>query len=145
MPPGSIAPGSARRRGQSSAAGNPLFTMMGDFRRVGCRRIIYAPDLRIATASLSVRLSELCHHPAGFGERVREVACVGSMSVLAPVGDYIHSLVHSSARCHAPTAARHYAFMAPRLIGGLSAVSGLPVYFALRGGPRAVDAVADRW
>lgn|GEM_PF-6486637 len=119
--------------------------MMGEFRRVGCRRIVYAADLRLGTASLSVRLSELCHHPAGFGERVREVACVGSMSVLAPVRDYIHSLVHPSARCHAPTAARHYAFMAPRLIGGLSAVAGLPVYLALRGAPSAVEALALGW
>lgn len=138
-------PGLGGRRGQSSAAGNPLFTMMGDFRRVGCRRIVHAPDLRLATGNLSVRLSELCHHPAGFGERVREVACVGSMSVLAPVRDYIHSLVHPSARCHAPTAARHYAFMAPRLIGGLSAVSGLPVYLALRGAPSAIEALALGW
>jgi cell cycle sensor histidine kinase DivJ len=119
--------------------------MMGDFRRVGCHRIIHAPDLRLATASLSVRLSELCHHPAGFGERVREVAWVGSMSVLASVRDYVHSLVHPSARCHAPTAARHYAFMAPRLIGGLSAVSGLPVYLALRGAPSAIEALALGW
>jgi cell cycle sensor histidine kinase DivJ len=118
---------------------------MGEFHRVGCRRIVYAADLRLGTVSLSVRLSELCHHPAGFGERVREVACVGSMSVLALVCDYIHSLVHPSARCHAPTAARHYAFMAPRLIGGLSAVAGLPVYLALRGAPSAIEALALGW
>jgi hypothetical protein len=133
------------RRQPSSRADNPPFTMMGEFRRLGCRRIAYATDLRLGAASLSVRLSELCHHPAGFGERVREVACVGSMSVLAPVRDYIHSLVHPSARCHAPTAARHYAFMAPRLIGGLSAVAGLPVYLALRGAPSAIEALALGW
>ena len=67
------------------------------------------------------------------------MACVGSMSVIAPVRDYIHSLVHPSARCHAPTAARHYAFMAPRLIGSLSAVAGLPVYLAIRGAPSAIE------
>ena len=119
--------------------------MMGEFRQVGRPRLVHAADLRLSTASLSVRLSELCHHPAGFGERVREVACMGSMSVLAPVRDYIHSLVHPSARCHAPTAARHYAFMAPRLIGSLSAVAGLPVYLALRGAPSAIEALALGW
>ena len=67
------------------------------------------------------------------------------MNVLAPVRDYVHSLVHPSARCHAPTAARHYAFMAPRLIGGLTAVAGLPVYLALRGAPSAIEAVALGW
>jgi cell cycle sensor histidine kinase DivJ len=70
---------------------------------------------------------------------------VGSMSVLAPVRDYIQTLVHPSARRHAPTAARHYAFMAPRLIGGLSAVAGLPVYLALRGAPSATEALALGW
>jgi cell cycle sensor histidine kinase DivJ len=67
------------------------------------------------------------------------------MSVIAPVCDYVRSLVHPSARCHAPTAARHYAFMAPRLIGGLSAVAGLPVYLALRGAPSAIEALALGW
>src|SRR5947209_19401632 len=119
--------------------------MMGECRRVERRRIVRAPDLGLVTAGLRVRLSELCHHPVGFGERVREVACMGSMSVLAPVRDYIHSLVHPSARCHAPTAARHYAFMAPRLIGSLSAVAGLPVYLALRGAPSAIEALALGW
>jgi len=70
---------------------------------------------------------------------------VGSMSVLAPVRDYIHSLVHPSARYDAPTAARHYAFMAPRLIGGLGAVAGLPVYLALRGAPSLIEALALGW
>ena len=70
---------------------------------------------------------------------------MGSMSVLAPVRDYIQTLVHPSARCHAPTAARHYAFMAPRLIGSLSAVAGLPVYLALRGAPSAIEALALGW
>ena len=67
------------------------------------------------------------------------------MSVLAPVRDYIHSLVHPSARYDAPTAARHYAFMAPRLIGGLGAVAGLPVYLALRGAPSLIEALALGW
>ncbi len=49
---------------------------------------------------------------------------MGSMSVLAPVRDYIHLLVHPSARCHAPTAARH---------------------LALRGAPSAIEALALGW
>jgi len=46
----------ARRRGQSSATGNPPFTMMGEFRQVGRPRLVHAADLRLSTASLSVRL-----------------------------------------------------------------------------------------
>src|SRR5947209_17436826 len=79
-----------------------------------------------------------------WGSASMNMAC-GVMSNFAPVRDYIRSLVHPSARCHAPTAARHFAFMAPRLIGGLSAVAALPVYVALRGAPTTVEAFALGW
>ena len=123
--------------------GNLLFTMMREFRRRGYRPIITTPRTTSPITGLSVHLSELCHHPAVSGARPA-MACLGSMRVLALVRDYIHSLVHPAARCHAPTAARHYAFMAPRVIGGLSAIAGLPVYLALRGAPSAIEAVAQR-
>jgi cell cycle sensor histidine kinase DivJ len=48
------------------------------------------------------------------------------------VRDYIDSLVHPSVRHEPLTAARHRAFIAPRLIGGLAALTALPLHLALR-------------
>src|SRR5260370_36917636 len=57
----------ARQRPASTVepAGNPLFTIMGEFHRGGCRRIVYAADLRLGTAGPRVGSNELCPQPAG--------------------------------------------------------------------------------
>jgi len=68
-----------------------------------------------------------------------------SVSLLAPVRDYIDALVHPSARRDALTAARHRAFIAPRLLGGLIALATFPLLWAMRGAPNALEAVALGW
>jgi signal transduction histidine kinase len=58
---------------------------------------------------------------------------------LKPVGDYIDALVHPSARRDALTAARHRAFIAPRLLGSVLTLAMFPVYVAARGAPSALE------
>ena len=63
-----------------------------------------------------------------------------------PIGDYLDALVHPSARQDALAAARHRAFIAPRLVVGLCALAFLPIFLALGGldhGPRAHSRVVD--
>ena len=55
------------------------------------------------------------------------------MSFLTPVWSYVDALVHPAAQQDALTIARHRAFIAPRLLGSLVAIAGLPVYIAIRG------------
>ena len=55
------------------------------------------------------------------------------MRFLTPVWNYVDALVHPSAQQDALTAARHRAFIAPRLIGSFAALASLPVYIAFRG------------
>jgi len=43
------------------------------------------------------------------------------------------------------TSARHRAFIAPRLLGSLTAIAILPVYVALRGAPGPLEAVVFGW
>jgi two-component system, cell cycle sensor histidine kinase DivJ len=68
-----------------------------------------------------------------------------SASLLAPVRDYIDALVHPAARRDALTAARHRAFIAPRLLGGLIALAAFPLLWATRGAPGTLEAVALGW
>lgn len=67
------------------------------------------------------------------------------MSVLASVRNYIDTLVHPAARGDVLTAARHRAFIAPRLIGGCVALAVVPVYLALRVTPSAVEVGVFAW
>ncbi|HMK71427.1 MAG TPA: PAS domain-containing sensor histidine kinase, partial [Xanthobacteraceae bacterium] len=67
------------------------------------------------------------------------------MGVFAPVRDYVDSLVHPSARRDASTAARHRAFIAPRLVGSVIALALLPAYLIVRGVPGAVELMAFAW
>jgi cell cycle sensor histidine kinase DivJ len=62
-----------------------------------------------------------------------------------PIGDYLDALVHPSARQDAPTAARHRAFIAPRLIVGLSALALLPIFLALGGLTTVPEFVLVSW
>jgi cell cycle sensor histidine kinase DivJ len=53
--------------------------------------------------------------------------------------------VHPSARRDPLTAARHRAFIAPRVLGGLLALTALPVHLALNGVPGAAEAFLYAW
>jgi two-component system, cell cycle sensor histidine kinase DivJ len=65
--------------------------------------------------------------------------------VFDPVRAYIDALVHPSARTDSMTSARHRAFIAARLLGGLIALAIMPVHFALRGAPSPLEAVIFAW
>src|SRR5581483_1789240 len=65
--------------------------------------------------------------------------------MLAPVRDYIDALVHPSARQDALSAARHRAFIAPRLLGSFAALATFPVYLALRGVPSTMEILVFAW
>jgi cell cycle sensor histidine kinase DivJ len=54
------------------------------------------------------------------------------VNFLAPVRNYVDALVHPAARTVALTAARHRAFIAPRLLGSFAALACFPVYIVLR-------------
>ena len=67
------------------------------------------------------------------------------MGLFAPVRDYIASLVHPSAQHDALTAARHRAFIAPRLLGSVVALASFPVYLMVRGAPTAIELIVFAW
>ncbi|MGA2125530.1 MAG: PAS domain-containing sensor histidine kinase [Xanthobacteraceae bacterium] len=67
------------------------------------------------------------------------------MSLLAPIHDYVDSLVHASARRDLLTAARHRTFIAARLLGGLIVLAAFPLALALRGLPTAIEAMFFGW
>jgi cell cycle sensor histidine kinase DivJ len=63
----------------------------------------------------------------------------GNVGLLAPIRDYVDSLVHSSARQDALAYSRHRAFIAPRLLGSLIALAAFPAYLTLRGAPGVLE------
>jgi cell cycle sensor histidine kinase DivJ len=65
--------------------------------------------------------------------------------VFAAIRNYLDTLVHPAARGDVLTAARHRAFIAPRLIGGCVALAAVPIYLALRGAPSVVDVALFGW
>ncbi len=67
------------------------------------------------------------------------------MGLLTPVWIYVDALVHPSAQQDALTAARHRAFIAPRLLGSFAALAGFPAYIALRGVPSALELGVFGW
>ena len=67
------------------------------------------------------------------------------MRFLTPVRNYVDALVHPSAQQDALTAARHRAFIAPRLIGSFVALASFPVYVAFRGPPSALEIGVFAW
>ena len=67
------------------------------------------------------------------------------MRFLTPVWNYVDALVHPAAREDALAAARHRAFIAPRLLGSLIALASFPVYLVLRGAPGALEAGVFAW
>ncbi len=69
----------------------------------------------------------------------------GNVSLLAPIRDYVDSLVHPSARQDALARSRHRAFIAPRLLGSLVALAAFPVYLAVRGVPGVLEVLVFAW
>jgi cell cycle sensor histidine kinase DivJ len=67
------------------------------------------------------------------------------VSLFAQIGAYIDSLVHPSARLDPLTAARHRAFIAPRFIGGLIALTALPIHLAVSGAPGSLEILFCAW
>lgn len=67
------------------------------------------------------------------------------MSFLTPVWNYVDALVHPAAQQDALTAARHRAFIAPRLLGSFAALASFPVYIAFRGVPSALEIGVFAW
>jgi cell cycle sensor histidine kinase DivJ len=67
------------------------------------------------------------------------------VSFLTPVWNYVDALVHPAAQQDALTAARHRAFIAPRVIGSLTALASFPVYLAFRGVPSLLEVCVFGW
>ena len=67
------------------------------------------------------------------------------MGLFAPVRVYVELLVHPSAQQDALTAARHRAFIAPRLLGSMVALAAFPIYLIVRGAPSALELVVFGW
>lgn len=67
------------------------------------------------------------------------------MGLFTPVREYIDALVHPSAQQDALTAARHRAFIAPRLLGSFTALAAFPVYLVLRGVPSVLEVAVFAW
>jgi cell cycle sensor histidine kinase DivJ len=67
------------------------------------------------------------------------------LSVFKPVREYIDSLVHPSVQQEPLMAARHRAFIAPRLLGSLIALAAFPAYIAIRGVPSALEVAIFGW
>jgi len=61
------------------------------------------------------------------------------------VRSYVDALVHPSAQQDALTAARHRAFIAPRLLGSFAALATFPVYLFFRGAPSALEVAVFAW
>ena len=67
------------------------------------------------------------------------------MGFAKPIYDYIDRLIHPSAKQDPLTAARHRAFIAPRLLGSLIALATFPLYLILRGVPSALEFAVFAW
>ena len=67
------------------------------------------------------------------------------VSLFAQIRAYIDSLVHPSARLDPLLAARHRAFIAPRFVGGLMALTALPIHLALSGVPSTLEILFYAW
>jgi cell cycle sensor histidine kinase DivJ len=67
------------------------------------------------------------------------------VNLFAQIRAYIDALVHPSVRLDPLAAARHRAFIAPRFIGGLMALTALPIHLALSGVPGALEIFIYAW
>ena len=69
----------------------------------------------------------------------------GNVGLLAPIQDYVDSLVHPSARQDVLAYSRHRAFIAPRLLGSLIALAAFPIYLTIRGVPGVLEVLVFAW
>jgi two-component system, cell cycle sensor histidine kinase DivJ len=69
----------------------------------------------------------------------------GTVSFLTPLWQYVDALVYPAARQDALMAARHRAFIAPRLIGSFAALASFPVFVAVRGVPSVLEVGVFAW
>ena len=67
------------------------------------------------------------------------------MGAFAPIRDFVETLVHPSAQQTALLAARHRAFIAPRLIGGVLALGAFPLYLVGRGAASSAELIVFGW
>jgi cell cycle sensor histidine kinase DivJ len=67
------------------------------------------------------------------------------VTVLSNIRDCLDALLHPSARYDVLARARHRAFIAPRLLGSLTAFAAFPVYLAMHGAPTAFGVAAFAW
>jgi two-component system, cell cycle sensor histidine kinase DivJ len=67
------------------------------------------------------------------------------VALFAPVRNYVETLVHPSAQLDALTAARHRAFIAPRLLGSIVALASFPAYLIVRGAPSVIELTVFAW
>ena len=67
------------------------------------------------------------------------------MGLRKPLWTYVDAVLHPSAKQDTLMAARHRAFIAPRLIGSLAALAGIPAYVAFRGVPSALEVGIFSW
>jgi two-component system, cell cycle sensor histidine kinase DivJ len=67
------------------------------------------------------------------------------VGLFASLRHYVETLVHPAAQQDALTAARHRAFIAPRLLGSIVALTSFPVYLFARGAPSAVELMVFAW
>jgi two-component system, cell cycle sensor histidine kinase DivJ len=67
------------------------------------------------------------------------------VGLFAPVRAYVGTLVHPSAQQDALMAARHRAFIAPRLVGSVVALASFPIYLIVRGAPGAIELTVFAW
>jgi two-component system, cell cycle sensor histidine kinase DivJ len=67
------------------------------------------------------------------------------VTVLSTIRDCLDALLHPSARQDVLARARHRAFIAPRLLGSLTAFAAFPVYLAIHGAPTALGVAAFAW
>jgi two-component system, cell cycle sensor histidine kinase DivJ len=67
------------------------------------------------------------------------------VGVFASVRNYVETLVHPSARGDVLMAARHRAFIAPRLLGSIAALTSIPLYLIARGTPSAIELLVFAW
>jgi cell cycle sensor histidine kinase DivJ len=70
---------------------------------------------------------------------------MGYVGLLKLLRDYLDGLVHPSAQRDPLTAARHRAFIAPRLLGSLIALAAFPLYVTLRGIPSVLELGVLAW
>ena len=61
------------------------------------------------------------------------------MAIFALARSYLDTVVHPAVRGDASAAARHRAFIAPRVFGSAAVLAAVPLYLTLRGLPSGIE------